>query len=690
MATYEELIAAARKQDAAGNTADAKRLAQMALRMKEQPAPAPERGILDVVYDNIVGNPNDGVTSYGESLGTWLNRGGESMTAGLVGDEASALATGMLPGRTYEDELARYRANEQDLGLAGQLSADIAGGVVGALAAGGSNLLPQASSMLGRMGYGLGAGAAMGATQGFMEGEGGLSDRLGGAAQGGLIGGAMGGAAPAVIAGGRALAGTARDMLGGGLDTVMGRASRGRADRAIARTMERSGMDRDAIARALSEAAQDGQSEFRIMDALGKPGQRRASGIVRGGEEGADDLARFLAQRQLDQTDRVGGLIEDQLGFRGTPNVASGSSVVPEGYIFTDTMDDVLGRGTRSAAQADAALRSARSAGANARYSAAREGARPVDIRGVVASIDERLGPMSGVDIAGDSIDASFQKYRNRLIQETADGQIELSDFQRVLGVKQDLQDEIGKAVRAGENNKVAQLTGLSRQLDEALEASSEGYRAANDAFRSDSRVIDALARGSEMSRGGRAVDNLAELGAMTPTQRNAARIGYGDDRLRMMEATRGETTNRMLPFNASKAQQEMGALAQDPAMWERQRARENTMWKTQNRALGGSMTADNLSDISDNGLMSDVAKSLGEMATGNFRNSLGNAANSVARAAGGLNAPTRELIARALMSGDVSALEGASKAQIAQAQNQLLLEAALMAAQRGQTGGQN
>lgn len=677
MATYEELIAAARKQDAAGNAADARRLAQMALKMKEQPAPTQERSWGDAIYDNIIGNPNDGVTSRGEQIGSWLNRAGESMTVGLVGDEASALATGMLPGRTYEDELARYRANEEDLGTVGQISADVIGGIIPAAATMGAGILPQATSLLGRMGYGALAGAGLGATQGFMEGEGGLGNRIGGATQGGAFGGAFGAAAPAVIAGGRSLIGSARDMIGGGVDTIMGRASQGRANRAMARTMERSGMDRDTVARALSEAAEEGQAEFRIMDALGKPGQRRASGIVRGGEEGADDLARFLAQRQLDQTDRVGGILEDQLGFRGAPSSAA-----------VNTPEAVLAGELRSANQAEGALKAARGATAGSNYAAAREGASPVDIRGVVAAIDDRLGPMRGAPITGDSIDASFQKYRNRLIQETEKGAIELSDFQRVLGVKQDLQDEIGKAVRAGENNKVAQLTGLSRQLDEALEASSEGYRAANDTFRADSRVIDALTRGGEMSRGGRAVDNLAELGVMTPTQRNAARIGYGDDRLRAMEATRGETTNRMLPFNATKAQQEMGALAQDPAMWERQRARENTMWQTQNRALGGSMTADNLADISDNGIMSDVAKSLGEMATGNFRNSVGNAANSVARAAGGLNAPTRELIARALMSGDASILEGASKAQIAQARNQLLLESALMAAQRGQTGG--
>src|SRR5690606_447481 len=41
---------------------------------------AQERGFGAALYDNIIGNPDDGVQSYGEQLGTWLNRAGESMT----------------------------------------------------------------------------------------------------------------------------------------------------------------------------------------------------------------------------------------------------------------------------------------------------------------------------------------------------------------------------------------------------------------------------------------------------------------------------------------------------------------------------------------------------------------------------------------------------------------------------------
>lgn len=682
MATYEELIAAAKKQDAAGNAADAKRLAAMALKMRETPATDPGQTWGEWAYGNVIGNPDDGITNAGEYLGTFLNRAGESMTGGLVGDEASAAVTGMLPGRTYEDELDRYRANEEDLGLAGQVGADVLGGVVGALAGGGALkgagiALPKAGSLLGRTGYGAAAGAGLGAVHGFMEGEGGFGNRVENAVTGGALGGVLGGATPALVAGGRALAGSARDMLSGGVDTVLGRASRGRANRAMARTMERAGMDQSAVARALAGAVEDGQDAFRVMDALGKPGQRRASGIVRGGEEGADELARFLAQRQLDQTDRVSGLLEGQLGFRAAATEAA-----------ENTPDAILAGEIRSAAQTEKALREARKITSRANYDAARQGAGAVNLNSAIGTIDDLLNknPIIGESsLAKSEMGNRLQSLRNQMI--SADGNEQLIDFDRVLNLKQDIGRQIERLKRSGD--LPPEISAVYRELDTALESASPSYRAANDTFRSDSAVIEALARGGEMPQRGRAVDNLAELGGMTPTQRNAARIGYGDERLRAMEATRGETTNRMLPFNATKAQQEMGALAQDPAMWDRQRMRENTMWQTQNRAMGGSMTADNLADVADNGFAADAMKSIGEVLTGNLRQGAGNAASAVSRAAGGLNAPTRELIARALMSGDASILSGASRAQATAAKNQTALEAAILAALRGQINAQ-
>jgi hypothetical protein len=198
-ATYEELIAKSRELAAAGDMESAKRVAKIAISRRDGAASPKPRSFGDAAYDNVVGNPSDGVQSYGEQLGTWLNRAGESMTLGTIGDEASGAVTGMLPGRTYEGERDRYRKNEKDMSFLGGLSADISGGIIpglfGAGAVSAARTLPQA------MARGMGLGAAAGATEGFMEGEGGLANRMTGSAIGGGIGAALGGAIPAVGAG---------------------------------------------------------------------------------------------------------------------------------------------------------------------------------------------------------------------------------------------------------------------------------------------------------------------------------------------------------------------------------------------------------------------------------------------------------------------------------------------------------
>lgn len=211
MATYEEIMVALRNADAAGDTAAATRLATMARAAKSQdPADAPkaeaapERGLRQRLYDNIIGDPNDGVQSTGEALGTWLNRAGESATLGVVGDEASAAAYGAVPGRSYDSELARFRKNEADMSTAGRLSADLAGALVpGAGIAGG---VARGGNVLAKVGRGALAGGVSGGIYGFSEGEGSTGQRVENASTNALLGAAIGGVVPAIGAGVRSVA----------------------------------------------------------------------------------------------------------------------------------------------------------------------------------------------------------------------------------------------------------------------------------------------------------------------------------------------------------------------------------------------------------------------------------------------------------------------------------------------------
>jgi|TARA_R110000787_G_scaffold42047_1_gene103381 hypothetical protein len=170
-----------------------------------QPPAPPKRSFGAALKDNFVG-VDDGVTSYGESLGTFLNRAGESMTLGVVGDEASAAVGAPIKramgnaDATYESELARYRQNEKNMSGAGRLSADLFGAL--APAALGVGLISSAPTVGRAMARGAGLGAGAGAVQGFAEGEGGLQNRADAGFVGGLIGGTLGGAIPGVGAAG--------------------------------------------------------------------------------------------------------------------------------------------------------------------------------------------------------------------------------------------------------------------------------------------------------------------------------------------------------------------------------------------------------------------------------------------------------------------------------------------------------
>ena len=114
---------------------------------------------------------------------------------------------------------------------------------------------------------------------------------------------------------------------------------------------------------------------------------------------------------------------------------------------------------------------------------------------------DDRIGGMQGSRVAGDAIDSKLAGYRARLAaQPGPDGVMrELSDFDRVLGVKQAVQDDIGAAVRAGRNNEARELGKLVKELDAALRASryvSHGKRRLPRRL----KVIDAVDEGAMMA----------------------------------------------------------------------------------------------------------------------------------------------------------------------------------------------
>lgn len=150
---------------------------------------------------------NDPTTqNTGEKIGTLVNKGIESMTFGLLGDEANAALAGAIPGGMgYDERLAYDRQQEammRESNPGAMLGAEVAGGVAGAFLPGGAiGTLGKGAGRVARIAASGAAGAGMGATYGFMEGEGGRDNRISDALTGGVIGLGAGVIAPTIGAG---------------------------------------------------------------------------------------------------------------------------------------------------------------------------------------------------------------------------------------------------------------------------------------------------------------------------------------------------------------------------------------------------------------------------------------------------------------------------------------------------------
>lgn len=622
------------------------------------------------------------IKSVTDVTGGVVNRVMESASLGVLGDEFRAGVGAAASPKTYDQALSDERKAERDFAAAHPVW-DVAAGIAGGmLPIGGVVSLPaRALSMGQKIARGFGAGGIMGLINGFMEGEGGASSRASDAAVTGALGAGVGAAAaPAVAAVGK-VAGAVKEPVLGALGIGNGR----RVERAVAEAMRRAGMSDQDIAAALAKAAADGQTEYALVDALGNPGQRMLAGIAKRPGDARKEIADFLDARQQGQGERIASFVEDAFGFRGDMKPSAGTAVVPQGHTFIDTPADVLRRPQRSAAAATDALKTARGTAADAAYAAAREGAAPVDVRGALAAIDQRLAPMQGSGVADDGIGKKLAQFRARLAApqkalgpgETAR---ELSDFDRVLGVKQDVQDAIGEAVRAGRNNEARVLGGVQRELDAALEAASPGYRKANDEFAAASRVIGAVDEGADMGRpGARYADTTARVAEMTPDERAAARIGYGG-RLLARSENADAGINKAKPFTSQKSVAERNALALDPDLLQRRIQREQQMYSTRGQATGGSPTAENQADQADSARVEMSA--LGHLLFGNPKAAAQQLMSAVSHAMGGKNEQTRSMIAKALLSNDPSKIlqQAARRGQIDQS-TVALIEAAVNSA---------
>jgi hypothetical protein len=516
-----------------------------------------------------------------------------------IGEEYDTLYQGMRKGQQ------EYRDANPVKATAAQLVGSVYGGGAAAKAAltGAKAVAPSVVSKMGQSFAGKVAGdAALGTGIGAASAYGNDQD----IGTGALIGGVTGGLArPAVAAGGAAI----KYVAG-----LLGVGNSQRAQTALAEALARSGKTADDVVDEIAAAQKAGQP-YTVADALGNPGQRMLSGVVRSPGDARGRIVDTLRTRQSGQADRL-------------------SSALAKGFDAPET-----------AAQRASALKASRGGLADINYANARGSAKAVNLNGALRNIDDLLGrdPIMGdTALSKGELGRRIKGLRDQLQRKGE----QLVDFDAVLNLKSDLYEQMQS------NPKLKQyFQPVYKQLDAALERASPQYRAANDAFRAQSKVIDAVDEGAAAtSTRQRATDTIDQFSAKPRGEQAGFRAGYADKLISKVEGNPGELTDRSRPLLSPKMQAEIPALAVPRRAKGLTDAikREATMSETAATALGGSKTADNLADIMDVAGVDPTM--LGAFAQGGLKGAALQGLTKAVNSLGGRNQQTRDMLADMLM----------------------------------------
>ncbi len=304
-----------------------------------------ERPWHEVLAQNFLPDDDPNSHNAGETMAAALNKAGEAMTFGLIGDEADARVKSLLPGGgSYDEELARNRQQEEVLERDSpvlSLGAEIAGGA--ALPVGVLGGAARAGRSLGAAALQSGATTGLlSGLYGFMEGEGGAGKRATGAAKDMALGTALGAAVP---------------VVGAGVQRAANSRAANRAIRRAARnapsTSQLEGMAQDAYravddlgveikAKAFDDARQRIVEALRAKTAYStRPGARtlvpKASAVVDdmalASDEMAEQSASALPFREID-------------GFRRQAGAAAGNFKEPSdqkaGMTIIEGLNDLV------------------------------------------------------------------------------------------------------------------------------------------------------------------------------------------------------------------------------------------------------------------------------------------------------------------------------------------------------------
>lgn len=465
------------------------------------------------------------------------------------------------------------------------MAAGIAGAGLGGagLAEAGVTAVPAAQSILGRVLGGVAGGAVDGAGQGALYGALSSPDgqRTEGAEQDAMVGGALG---AGVHAAGSVLSG-----VGSGIKGLWdGNVNPDTAARTkVAQMILSSGQSPDVIRGALQDAANSGQTNYMLADALGKAGQSAVAHVTNNPGEAKNIATEFLTNRQADAGRDVINQVNQ--GFDIPTALDTGQPYTAQTY--------------------KGMLEAQRRVDAAANYGAARAQATPVDVNPVIDMINERLTPKTINDpnvnnnLPPSAIAQTLAGIKSTLTNAEAGNPSPLVDFSRGFDVKRNMDFLLSDATRNNDGGLVAALTPVRDALDNQLAEASDPYTYARDTHKQQSGPINAVDFGKAAATRGRVSDNIAQFNALPDADsQKAFSIGYVDPLLTKVENNAALGADKTRPFMSLGAQQEIRAMIPDADNLYKALARNSAMTQTYNRALNGSMTAANLAENAEHG----------------------------------------------------------------------------------------
>jgi hypothetical protein len=567
-------------------------------------APDPETATRDAdawFAENSAPKPNE--TSF---IGSLARGAGQGLLAGF-GDEAEAMIrAGLDPNKTYDDIIPEVRQKLE------QSQKEFPGATYGAEIA-SSLALPMGLAAKGigytakAAGQGLGAtmkaglkeGALYGSAYGAGKSEGGLENRAEGALWGGGIGGAIGGVAPAVVAGGGAIADSIRsnvNAIRNPLDEATNRVAKTMIAgdetagmmKAMGRTPQR--LDANPDAMNLINRGQAGQ-DLMLVDQGGDAARRMLRSATNNSPEAREIAEAALYPRSEGQGMRALDFIKGLTGRQGNAGQAGDDltkwrqissapaykQAMKEGDrpLWNKPIEQMAGAPLFQRAMSDAAKRS--------KDRAAAEGVGPLNIE---------------VKVGDDGVLRTFR-----------DGKPNFPNLQFWDYTKRELDNIADTAMRQGDKETAGLARNFARDLRTSLDTAIPEYKAARGIAANYFEAEDALEAGQKFASGKYDFHEVEKmLGKASGMEKSMFQEGFVAKYLDKISGTnerRDLTKVLMSDANARKAFEV--ALGKPKARQLEAFLHVEKIMEQSKGALGNSTTAQQLKDMGAAGVVTGV-----------------------------------------------------------------------------------